>query len=167
MKCSTRTCTRNAQVREPLPLCRICVVRVMAAYTAVILGGSEPEAGEVREVRQNDVQEETQTIYRLLDTEGWNSVNLDRATKVLGRSQRTAARRLAEARKQYAEELSRRAGRSRREADIDSVYDLIASLGDPRAVSLEDVMDHLDLKQTTAWDRLEAARKLWTSKNPT
>lgn len=92
-------------------------------------------------------------------------MNLDRATKVLGIPQRTAARRLAEARKQYAAELSRRASRSRREAEIDTVYERINELGDPKALTLEDVMDDLDLKQTTAFDRLDAARKRWTSEN--
>ncbi|KFG02489.1 hypothetical protein IQ62_01735 [Streptomyces scabiei] len=137
----------------------------MAAYCSLLLEGSEPEVREVPEVRRNDAQQEIRTIYQLLDKEGWNSVNLDRAAKVLGRPERTSARRLAEARKQYAAELSRRAGRSRREADIDTVYDLICELGDPRSVSLEDVMERLDLKQTTAFDRLDAARKRWASEN--
>lgn len=161
MNCSVRTCTGTPLITRPLPLCGTCALRVMAGYAAANLFGSEPQVRQVREVRQNDVQQEIRTIYRLLDEEGWNSVNLDRATKVLGRSERTAARRLAEARKEYAAELSRRAGRSRREADIDTVYDLIKQLGDPKAVSLEDVMEHLDLKQTTAFDRLDAARKRW------
>ncbi len=64
MKCSTRTCTRNAQVREPVPLCRVCVVRVVRAFTTVVLGGSEPR---VREVRQNHVREEARTTRYLTE----------------------------------------------------------------------------------------------------
>lgn len=158
MKCSTRTCTRNTQVREPLPLCRVCVVRVMAAYAAVILGGSEPE---VREVRQNDAQDEIRTIFQLLDMDGWNQVDLNRAMEVLNRPKATASHRLAEARRQYAAELNRRAGRNRRESEIDAVYAQILQAGDPKAVSLEDVMGLLGLKQTTAWDRLSTAQQIW------
>lgn len=110
MNCSTRTCNGTAEVREPLPLCGTCALLVMASYAAANLG-SGTEVRKVPEVRQNDAQQEIRTIYRILDEEGWNSVNLDRAARVLGRPQRTAARRLADARRQYAAELARRARR--------------------------------------------------------
>lgn len=60
---------------------------------------------------QRDVREEVGRIYRLIDAEGWNAVNLDRATQVLQIPERTAARRLAEARKRYAAEITRRSRR--------------------------------------------------------
>jgi len=41
MNCSVETCTRTAEVREPLPLCGTCTLQVLAAYVAVNLG-SEP-----------------------------------------------------------------------------------------------------------------------------
>ena len=110
MICSVRTCTGTSLVREPLPLCGTCALRVLAAYAATNLG-SEPQAREVRQVHQADAREEVGTIYRLLDREGWNHVDIKVAAKVLNRPDRTAARRLAEARKQYAAELARRARR--------------------------------------------------------
>lgn len=42
MNCSVGTCTRTAQVREPLPLCGTCALGVLAAYAAANLAGSEP-----------------------------------------------------------------------------------------------------------------------------
>ena len=38
MNCSVGTCTRTAEVREPLPLCGTCALRVVAAYAAANLG---------------------------------------------------------------------------------------------------------------------------------
>lgn len=158
MNCSVGTCTRTAQVREPLPLCGTCALRVIAEYAAANLG-SEPQG------RHSDAQDEVRTIYRIIDADGWNQVDLNRAMKVLNRPKATAARRLADARRQYAAELNRKAGRNRRESEIDAVYAQLLEARDPKAVSLEDVMTLLGLKQTTAWDRLEAARKLWTTEN--
>ena len=106
MNCTVGTCTGTVQVREPLPLCGTCALRVVAAYAAANLG-SEPQV----QVRQGDAQDEIRTVYRLLDTDGWNQVDLNRAMEVLNRPKATAARRLAEARKQYAAELARRARR--------------------------------------------------------
>lgn len=160
MNCSVGTCTGTAQVREPLPLCGTCALRVLAAYAAANLG-SEP----VVQVRQTDAQTEIGTLFRILDEEGWNRLDLNRAIEVLNRPKATAARRLAEARRQYAADLNRRAGQSRREAEIDTVFARIKELGSPKAVTLDDVMDELGLKQTTAFDRLDAARKRWTSEN--
>lgn len=104
MNCFVGTCTRTAQVREPLPLCGTCALLAIAAYAAANLG-SEPQ------VRQGEAQAEIGTLYGLLDTDGWNQVDLNRAMQVLNRPKATAARRLAEARKQYAAELARRARR--------------------------------------------------------
>jgi hypothetical protein len=92
-------------VREPLPLCGACSLRVIAAYATVNLTAGSGTS----QVRQVDAQDETGTLYRLLDTEGWNAVNLNRAIEVLNRPKATAAKRLAAARRQYAAELSRRA----------------------------------------------------------
>lgn len=103
MNCSVGTCTRTAEVHEPLPLCGTCALRVVAAYAAANLG-SEPQV----QVRRPDAETEIRTIYRLLDTDGWNQVDLNRAMRVLNRPKATAARRLAEARRRYAAELSRR-----------------------------------------------------------
>lgn len=157
MNCSVGTCTRTAEVLEPLPLCGTDALRVIAAYAHANL----PAGSGTSQVPRGDAEEEIGTIYRLLDAEGWNAVDLNRAIEVLNRPKATAARRLAEARKRYAAELNRRAGRSRREAQIEAVHARIVEAGDPKAVSLEDVMAELGLKQTTAFDRLDAARKLY------
>lgn len=53
--------------------------------------------------------------------------------------------------------------RSKRQAEIDAVLARIVEAKDPEAVSLEDVMDDFNLKQTTAWDRLSTARAAWAS----
>lgn len=124
MNCSVRTCNGTALITRPLPLCGTCCLRVMTGYAAANLFGSERQSAEVQTVRKNEVPEQIQTIYRLLDQEGWNAVNLPRATEALGIPERTAARRLAEARKQYAAELARRAGHNSSDADIDAAQDL-------------------------------------------
>lgn len=108
MNCTVGTCTRTAQVHEPLPLCGTCALRVIANYATANLQGS------ANQVPETDANQETGTIYRLLDEEGWNSVDLNRAMEVLNRPKATAARRLAAARKQYATELNRRARREPR-----------------------------------------------------
>ncbi|MEU2315172.1 hypothetical protein [Streptomyces albidoflavus] len=103
MNCSTDACTRTALVREPLPLCRTCTLQVLANYAnANLSASSEPE------VRQSTAADEIDTLYYLLDTEGWNSLDLNRAMEVLNRPKATAARRLSEARRRYAIELGRR-----------------------------------------------------------
>lgn len=154
MNCSTGTCTANVLVREPVPLCGTCALRVIANYAAANLAGSEPV--------RTDAARDVGTLFRLLDAEGWNQVDLNRAAQVLNLPTEAAARRLAEARKKYAAELNQRAGRNRRQVQIDAVFARIQAAGDPQAVSLESVMNQLSLKQTTAWDRLEAARTMWT-----
>lgn len=165
MNCSVRTCTGTAQVREPLPLCGTCALRVVAAYaTANLPANLEP--GETNQQRfTTDEQDrivlnlygelnrrpqwtevrdaltragfapisrptaqrirarlearlphlttaadaEIDTLYELLDAQGWNAVDLNVAMRTLNRPKATAARRLAEARKRYAAELNRRA----------------------------------------------------------
>ncbi|MDJ0465031.1 hypothetical protein [Streptomyces sp. H27-C3] len=115
MNCSVGTCTGTAQVREPLPLCGTCALRVIAAYAEANLG-SEPQGSEL--ARQTKARSEVGILYRILDTDGWNRVDLNRAMQVLNRPKATAARRLAEARRQYAGELNRRA--RRQSIDIDN-----------------------------------------------
>lgn len=157
MNCSTANCRTAPVVHEPVPLCGTCALLVLAAYAEANLAN---QIGTITD-RQTDARTEIRTIYQLLDAEGWNGVDLRRTMEVLKRPKATAAKRLAEARKQYAAELNRRAGRSRRETEIDTVLELIEQAGDPRSVSLEDVMARFGLKQTTAFDRLDAARKAW------
>ncbi|MEU9014266.1 DUF2637 domain-containing protein [Streptomyces sp. NPDC048479] len=55
------------------------------------------------------------------------------------------------------------APRGKRQAEIEEVLTRISEAGDPEAVSLEWVMEHFDLKQTTAYDRLSVARDMWKS----
>ncbi|WP_282797343.1 hypothetical protein [Streptomyces sp. CC224B] len=109
MNCSVGTCTGTPQVRKPLPLCGTCALRVIAAYAAANLG-SDAQSSDPRP-RQAKARFEAGILYRLLDTDGWNRVDLNRAMQVLNRPKATAARRLAEARRQYAGELNRRARR--------------------------------------------------------
>jgi hypothetical protein len=53
--------------------------------------------------------------------------------------------------------------RGKRQFEVEAVLARIAESGDPKSVSLEWVMEHFDLKQTTAYDRLATAQKLWTA----
>uniref|UniRef100_UPI0030E0CDF6 DUF2637 domain-containing protein n=1 Tax=Streptomyces tubercidicus TaxID=47759 RepID=UPI0030E0CDF6 len=55
--------------------------------------------------------------------------------------------------------------RSKRQAEVDEVLARIVQSRDPKSVSLEWVMEHFDLKQTTAYDRLATAQKLWAEGN--
>jgi hypothetical protein len=158
MNCSVGTCAEPAEVREPLPLCGTDALRVIAAYAEANLAGGS----RTSRFQHADPVEEIGTLFSLLDSEGWNQVDLRRAVQVLNRPETTAARRLAEARKQYAAELNRRAGRSRREVEVEAVLAQIYQAGDPKAVSLEFVKQHFGLKQGAAWDRLSIARTLWT-----
>ena len=103
-------CRQPATITDPLPLCRTDALRVIAAYADVAL--SAPAASRPSPQRQPDAEEEIRTLYALLDAEGWNTLDLNRAMCVLSRPKATAARRLAEARKRYASELNRRARRS-------------------------------------------------------
>lgn len=63
-------------------------------------------------------------------------------------------------------DLQGRVGRQWRQAQIEVVLAWIQEAGDPKAVSLEDVMDRLNLKQTTAYDRLKTAQALYTAHQP-
>jgi hypothetical protein len=56
MKCSVGTCIGTAQVREPLPLCGTCALRVIAAYAAANLG-SEPQVQVRPRMGQEKVRE--------------------------------------------------------------------------------------------------------------
>jgi hypothetical protein len=64
-------------------------------------------------------------------------------------------------------ELRGRVGRHWRQAQINAVHSWIQKAGDPKAVSLEDVMNRLSLTQTTAYDRLVTAQRLYAeAQNP-
>lgn len=52
--------------------------------------------------------------------------------------------------------------RSKRQTEIDTVLAEIAKTGDPKSVSLKWVEQSFGLTQTTAYDRLSTAQKLWT-----
>lgn len=58
-------------------------------------------------------------------------------------------------------DLQGRVGRRWRQGQIDAVLSWIRWAGDPKAVSLKDVMDRLHLSQTTAYDRLATAQNLF------
>ena len=58
-------------------------------------------------------------------------------------------------------DLQGRVGRRWRQGQINAVLSWIRKAGDPKAVSLEDVMARLHLKQTTAYDRLSTAQQLF------
>lgn len=58
-------------------------------------------------------------------------------------------------------DLQGRVGRRWRQGQINAVLTWIRKAGDPKAVSLEDVMARLHLKQTTAYDRLKTAQDLY------
>jgi hypothetical protein len=112
MNCSTVNCRTTALVHKPVPLCGTCALQVIAEYASANLGRRQPS----KQNHSRNVAEETETLYRVLDAEGWNAINLARATQILHVPQRTAARRLSAARKQYATELARRANNS---SDLD------------------------------------------------
>ena len=58
-------------------------------------------------------------------------------------------------------DLQGRVGRHWRQGQINAVLSWIRKAGDPKAVSLEEVMARLSLKQTTAYDRLVTAQRLY------
>ncbi|MEU9998113.1 DUF2637 domain-containing protein [Streptomyces sp. NPDC050848] len=51
--------------------------------------------------------------------------------------------------------------RSKRQAEVEAVLARLIEAGDPKSVSLEDVMRDFNLKQTTAYDRLSTAQDLY------
>lgn len=51
--------------------------------------------------------------------------------------------------------------RSKRQAEVEAVLARLVEAGDPKSVSLEDVMRDFGLKQTTAYDRLATAQDLY------
>lgn len=58
-------------------------------------------------------------------------------------------------------DLQGRVGRRWRQGQINAVLSWVRKAGDPKAVSLDDVMTRLALKQTTAYDRLKTAQDLF------
>ncbi|WP_328545484.1 DUF2637 domain-containing protein [Streptomyces europaeiscabiei] len=52
--------------------------------------------------------------------------------------------------------------RGKRQSEIEDLLARMVEAGDPKCVSLEDVMRDFDLKQTTAYDRLSTAQQLWS-----
>ncbi|WP_262376176.1 DUF2637 domain-containing protein [Streptomyces sp. sk2.1] len=57
--------------------------------------------------------------------------------------------------------------RGKRQSEVEAVLARIVEAGDPKSVSLEDVMNDFDLKQTTAYDRLKTAQALYAeAQNP-
>lgn len=52
--------------------------------------------------------------------------------------------------------------RSKRQSEVEAVLARLVAAGDPKSVSLEDVMTDFGLKQTTAYDRLSTAQQLYT-----
>ena len=64
-------------------------------------------------------------------------------------------------------DLKGRVGRRWRHGQVEAVLAWIREAGDPKAVSLEEVMERLALKQTTAYDRLKTAQQLYAAaQNP-
>lgn len=53
--------------------------------------------------------------------------------------------------------------RGKRQSEVEAVLARIVEVGDPKCVSLEDVMNDFDLKQTTAYDRLKTAQDLYAA----
>ncbi|MFJ2279244.1 DUF2637 domain-containing protein [Streptomyces sp. NPDC087866] len=53
--------------------------------------------------------------------------------------------------------------RGKRQSEVEAVLARIVEAGDPKSVSLEDVMNDFDLKQTTAYDRLKTAQDLYAA----
>ena len=56
--------------------------------------------------------------------------------------------------------------RGKRQAEVEVLLARMVEAGDPKCVSLEDVMRDFDLKQTTAYDRLSTAQQLWSDAQP-
>jgi hypothetical protein len=51
--------------------------------------------------------------------------------------------------------------RAKKQAEVEAILARIAEAGDPKAMSLSEVMEDFGLTQTTAYDRLKTAQKLW------
>lgn len=107
MKCAVRNCTAPAYITDPLPMCHADALRVTGAFTTKALDDMEHRQA----TRQQPAEDETKALMELIDVEGWNAIDLNRAMEVLNRPKATAARRLSAARKRYAAELTRRARR--------------------------------------------------------
>ncbi|MBP5918762.1 DUF2637 domain-containing protein [Streptomyces sp. LBUM 1486] len=56
--------------------------------------------------------------------------------------------------------------RGKRQSEIEALLVRMVEAGDPKCVSLEDVMRDFDLKQTTAYDRLSTAQQLYADAQP-
>lgn len=104
MNCTVQNCPQPTVITSPVPLClrhglesaSACIEAAAASVTPM----PEPSPAEA----------EVAALYNLIDNEGWNTVNLKRAMAVLEKPERTAARRLAEARHQYAALIKQRMG---------------------------------------------------------
>jgi hypothetical protein len=115
LNCSAnrRTCPAPVAVREPVPLCRNHAIEVALAIVPAVLGTAlanhEPALAEPKPVRpsrpRGTVDAEVDRLVELIRTEGWPAVGLNRAIKVLAAPKATAAKRLAAARKSYANEI--------------------------------------------------------------
>lgn len=105
--CSTRTCGTPASVLEPLPVCLGCAIAITRTVTSTALDELVNQ-NRNRRTSRGSADAEIDQLFRLIEAEGWNSVGLNRAIKVLGAPKATAAKRLAAARRLYADDLNRR-----------------------------------------------------------
>jgi hypothetical protein len=107
LACTTENCDLPAFNFTVSRYCTPCAVAALAAFAEEVseaLRAAAPISGRA----ERSIEDETRTLYNLIDDEGWSAVDLRRATTVLGRPERTAARRLAEARRWYADEIRQR-----------------------------------------------------------
>ena len=51
--------------------------------------------------------------------------------------------------------------RAKKQAEVEAVLARMVEAGDPEAGSLKWIQEHFDLKQTTAYDRLVTAQRLY------
>lgn len=110
MNCLVRNCAAPAYLAEPLPLCEADALRVAQALASKAL--KDLRHGEADQTAPYvPAEAEINTLKRLIHTEGWNAIDLNRAMAVLHRPKATAARRLNAARKGYAADITRRAHR--------------------------------------------------------
>jgi hypothetical protein len=106
-----QTCREPTLVREPVPLCRNHGSETVLALLPALLGTVNPEPSASRRPRTGTrevISAEIATLTELIHTEGWAAVGLNRAIQVLGSPRATAAKRLAQARKNYATTVYRK-----------------------------------------------------------
>jgi DNA segregation ATPase FtsK/SpoIIIE-like protein len=116
----------------------------------------EARAAEVRKAREEKARTEARRLAaeattRSTSTSGSTSgSDSDTGTSTSGSAPRSIAPQ-----------------RGKRQAEVEAVLARIVEAGDPKSVSLEDVMTDFDLKQTTAYDRLKTAQDLYAeAQNP-